>query len=94
LRLVQSPTPVPLQWTCFLLPAVLYGVLAGSWWALLGPAVVATVVLLTWTTGIENSDSTWGEALAPVIFVSSAAAVAFGVLLVRGWQELRRAGPD
>jgi hypothetical protein len=81
----------PLHWTCFLLPALLYGILAGSWWALAAPAVMASIVLETWTTGIENSDATWGEALAPVLFFTSAGAVAVGVLLSRGWQELRRA---
>jgi len=89
LRLVQSPTPVPLQWTSFLLPALLYGLLADSWWGLLGPAVMAILVLVTWTAGIENSDLTWGEALAPVLFLASAAAVTLGVLLVRSWRELR-----
>jgi hypothetical protein len=92
LELVQSPTPVPLQWICLLLPAVAYGLFAGSWWALLGPAIVAMIVLLTWTGGIENSESTWGEALAPVILVSSAAAVALGVVAVKGWREGRRPG--
>jgi MFS superfamily sulfate permease-like transporter len=89
LGLLQD-APVSLQWIWLLLPAFLYGLFAGSWWALLGPAALAAFVLVTWTTGVENSDSTWGEAVAPVIFFPSAAAVALGVLLVGSWRELRR----
>lgn len=94
LGLVQSPTPVAVQWIYILAPAVLYGLLAGSWWALLGPAVVAGGVLLTGTTPMENSDFTWGEVLAPVIFFPSAIAVAVGVVVARGWRAQGNAGAD
>jgi integral membrane sensor domain MASE1 len=53
--------------------------LTGSWWALIGPAAVALLLLGVFDTRLENTGTTWGEAFAMAIAVPSALLVAFGV---------------
>lgn len=91
--LLQSPTSGDLQMICLLAPGLVYGLVAGSRWALGAPALLAIYVWVTGTTAIENSGgTTWGEALAPVVFLSGAGSIALGLFLVWAVKDHRRAG--
>jgi hypothetical protein len=81
----EYPTPVPVQLIALVAAAIVYGVVAESWWTLLAPLIVALLLLVLGNEQMENSQLTFGQVLAPIVFFWSEVGVVVGVLLRRAW---------